>query len=84
MCYSPKVHSINFVDIALKILQDYPELALTLDVDGATPLYRLAGRPALFEFENQPWFWQRWVYSSEYHFYSVPSKFLFLSQYINP
>ncbi|XP_034703075.1 uncharacterized protein LOC117927588 isoform X2 [Vitis riparia] len=52
----------KFLDIALDILEKYPSLAVTLDIDGLIPLYVLGQTPSLFKSGSQLWFWQHWIY----------------------
>ncbi|KAL6327780.1 hypothetical protein AAG906_025608 [Vitis piasezkii] len=52
----------KFLDIALDILEKYPSLAVTLDMDGLIPLYVLGQTPSLFKSGSQLWFWQHWIY----------------------
>ncbi|KAJ9684844.1 hypothetical protein PVL29_017029 [Vitis rotundifolia] len=54
----------KFLDIALDILEKYPSLAVTLDMDGLIPLYVLGQTPSLFKSGTQLWFWQHWIYLS--------------------
>ncbi|CAK7355022.1 unnamed protein product [Dovyalis caffra] len=51
-------------DIALDLLQLYPELALEKDSDGDTALDMLAQKPSGFPSGTQFAWWQQWIYNS--------------------
>ena len=51
------------VDIALDLLQKYPQLALEQDTDGDTALGMMAQRPSAFPSGTPLAFWRRWIYA---------------------
>uniref|UniRef100_A0A7N2R3K1 Uncharacterized protein n=1 Tax=Quercus lobata TaxID=97700 RepID=A0A7N2R3K1_QUELO len=52
------------LDMALHIIQCYPELAIARDRANRTPLLALASMPCVFSSENSLVFWKRWIYST--------------------
>ncbi|KAJ9684856.1 hypothetical protein PVL29_017039 [Vitis rotundifolia] len=66
----------KFLDIALHILEKHPSLAVTLDWNGVSPLYKLGQKPSLFKSGGQLWFWQRWIYSWQTPLLQAPNHVL--------
>ncbi|KAJ4953312.1 hypothetical protein NE237_030144 [Protea cynaroides] len=50
-------------DVALHLLQRYPEIATTEDASGLVPMECLAMKPSIFWSGSQMTFWQRCIYS---------------------
>ncbi|KAK7832263.1 hypothetical protein CFP56_026656 [Quercus suber] len=55
------------IDMALNLLDSYPELAITLDCYGQSPVQVLAGMSFAYRSGNQLVCWKQWIYNSEYH-----------------
>lgn len=53
----------NLFDVALDIIQRYPELAIARDGNGDTALHVLARKPSAFYSGSQLGIWQRCIYS---------------------
>nr|POE67849.1 ankyrin repeat-containing protein npr4 [Quercus suber] len=52
------------IDMALNLLDSYPELAITLDCYGQSPVQVLAGMSFAYRSGNQLVCWKQWIYNS--------------------
>ncbi|XP_062175092.1 uncharacterized protein LOC133880207 [Alnus glutinosa] len=59
------------LDIALDLIRKRPQLALTQDITGQSPLYALANTPNAFPSGDGLVFWKRWIY--KYCIYVQPA-----------
>ena len=57
----------NSMDMALDLVEIYPELAITPDNHGRSPMEVLAGMSFAYRSGNRLVFWKQWIYNSEYH-----------------
>jgi hypothetical protein len=55
------------IDMALLLLQSYPDLAIAKDIYGQTPVLALASISSAYPGGNQLICWKQWIYNSEYH-----------------
>ena len=57
----------NSIDMALDLLESYPELAVAPDREGRSPVEVLAGMSFAYRSGNRLVYWKQWIYNSEYH-----------------
>ena len=57
----------NLIDMALDLLESYPELAIAPDREGRSPVEVLAGMSFAYQSGNRLVYWKQWIYNSEYH-----------------
>ena len=57
----------NSIDMALDLLERYPELAIALDCYGQSPVEVLVCMSFAYRSGNQLVYWKQWIYNSEYH-----------------
>ncbi|KAK6924227.1 Ankyrin repeat [Dillenia turbinata] len=55
---------VEFYDIALDLLQKFPQLAIRKNQYGTTALTKLVREPSAFKSGSEHVFWQRWIYHS--------------------
>ncbi|KZV18232.1 hypothetical protein F511_34131 [Dorcoceras hygrometricum] len=54
----------QFIDVALKLVQKYPDMAILKDQSGADALYELARSNSIFESGAKfKYWWEKWIYS---------------------
>ena len=63
----------NSIDMALNLLESYPELAIALDRNGRSPVEVLAGMSFAYQSGNWLVYWKQWIYNREYHSFLVQS-----------
>ena len=57
----------NSIDMAWYLLESYPELAITTDFFGQSPVRVLAAKSFAYRSGNRLVYWKQWIYNSEYH-----------------
>uniref|UniRef100_A0A7N2LKA1 Ankyrin repeat family protein n=1 Tax=Quercus lobata TaxID=97700 RepID=A0A7N2LKA1_QUELO len=56
------------IDLALQLLERYPELAIALDCHERSPVEVLAGRSFAYRSGNRLVYWKQWIYNSGLQF----------------
>ena len=57
----------NSIDMALDLLERYPELTIAPDCNGRSPVEVLADKSFAYRSGNRLVYWKQWIYNSEYH-----------------
>ncbi|XP_075644590.1 uncharacterized protein LOC142615706 isoform X2 [Castanea sativa] len=53
------------IDMALDLLEHYPELAIALDYNGRSPVEVLAGMSFAYQSGNRLVYWKQWIYNKK-------------------